>query len=764
MLRGIRQPTTRIEGLDTLKTRAVSVELLITPTWTNASFESALCSAIEDAGAGNLTELRIEVKKGYRVGLFYVPDCFWTLTELTELTAYNVILLGSAQSGADTLARLPATLRSLSIYESRILSPDSGNALGYTPYKADWEALFASKPVMSVLTLINNGIEGEMPLTLPNILRTLTINGNPLLAGSIPSSLFSNYSDVDSGISVRFSGNGLTGAIPDDLFANYNSTRVYDLNFSRNALSGTLPAALFQDIAWADAYNPIIDLSFNQLDGELPQIFGSNFWGASNLQYFLNDNKFSGSIPDNLFDTAGRAMNQVYLDLSGNELSGDIPNLFGQVNSNLTIGYLTVLVGRNQLTGSIQGSRLWAPRSLANTALKLDFSQNQLSGTVPADLFDSVPSTRSIDLDLSGNQLLGSVNPNTFANARFDTPASLALSLANNQLSGALTAALIGSGSHPFLNFELDLSSNALGGTIPNDLFAAYTTASSINTTSLSLNLANCGFTGTLPALNVDLHYLTLNLDANNFNAISNATWADYLEDAILGVSTEFTLSAVNNSLRGALSLPDHASSFPSTNLNFSGNNLSALSFEANIGYLQTLVVANNPSMTGTLPVRLFDFSSNIKTFIASATSLSGNFPDLSGLQNSRLEVLDLNDTIINYCPSTWTSPWTASQLYICGLKNTNASDCITYYPQRCQEEYIEDPSPSALPAEEPSSIPSSPSASAPSEEPLAPVAAPVATPVLVPRTSTPSSTTSLAWNAQSTICVFVLLVVMLGF
>lgn len=767
LYRGMVQLTTRNGGLENLRAKdasAVSLELLLNATWTNATFEAALCTAITELGPNDLAELRIEVKQGAQVGLLMVPDCFWTLTALTEVALHHLILTGSTESGAieaDPIARLPATLRTISIYNSRLLNPSDGGST----YKPRWTDVFASKPQMSILTLIDVGIEGEMPDVIFSKVQTITVTQNPLLTGSIPSSLLLNYSMIENGISVNFSSNGLTGSIPADLFSNYNGTRVYNFDFSRNALSGSLPSALLDNLRWENTNYAVIDLSSNEFDGELPQLFGSNFWNVSSIDLRLNDNKLSGIIPGSLFAATG-TLSTVLLDLSGNDLSGTIPNLFAQTNSSLNIVTLGIFLGRNQLTGAIPSSNLWPPRHLNNIHLNWDLSENSISGAVPVDLLANVTSATSITLDFSGNALTGTINPSMIADAEFDNLGGVTLSFANNNINGPLTADLIGSASQNIYGFELDLSSNPLGGTIPNDLLSAYNIDSSIATGSLVVNLANCNLSGTLPALSAKVHYLTINLNENFINAIANNTWSDYLSDALLSISTAFSLSVVNNNLTGDLSLPDHTSQFPGASLNFSGNNLTTLAFDANIAYLQNLNVANNARLTGSLPARLFDVSSYMQTFIATSTSLSGPFPNLSGIQNSQLLVLDINDTKVDSCPPSWTSAWIAPQLITCGLRNTNASNCIAFFPKRCQEDYIVEPVPSVSPVSPPTTEPETspaPSASSPTASPST-ATSPVVIPVAVSPTSTPSGSTTIGWSPQSTICVVLMLALFLGY
>ncbi|MCP3928770.1 MAG: hypothetical protein GY705_06680 [Bacteroidetes bacterium] len=84
-----------------------------------------------------------------------------------------------------------------------------------------------------------------------------------------------------------------------------------------------------------------LDLSFNNLKGELPPEIGN----LSNLtKLSLNYNQLTGNIPPEI----GNLVNLEYLDLSSNDLTGNIPSEIGNL-SNLKELYLLY----NHLTGNI---------------------------------------------------------------------------------------------------------------------------------------------------------------------------------------------------------------------------------------------------------------------------------------------------------------------------------------------------------------------------------------------------------------------------
>ena len=132
---------------------------------------------------------------------------------------------------------------------------------------------------VTVLSLGNNQLSGEMPAALGNLLSLERLNlGGNQLSGEIPAAL-GNLLSLER---LDLDGNRLSGEIPSELG---NLLNLYRLELDGNRLSGEIPAEL----------------------GKIP-----------NLEYlFLADNRLSGEIPVEL----GKIPN---LSLAGNQLSGRI--------------------------------------------------------------------------------------------------------------------------------------------------------------------------------------------------------------------------------------------------------------------------------------------------------------------------------------------------------------------------------------------------------------------------------------------------------
>lgn len=163
-------------------------------------------------------------------------------------------------------------------------------------------------------------------------------------------------------------GNGLTGSLPNEisqltelrsLFLSYNQvssipsswsslTQLEQLRIDHAALSGTLPDFIGQ---WTSL--EILDLSFNSFEENIPSAWNSLinlrecYLGSNNLdgplstvpaswpdliRLSLATNAFTGSIP-----TEWTTLNLVGLDVSNNNLSGEIPNGFGAMSNLQTL-------------------------------------------------------------------------------------------------------------------------------------------------------------------------------------------------------------------------------------------------------------------------------------------------------------------------------------------------------------------------------------------------------------------------------------------
>lgn len=184
-----------------------------------------------------------------------------------------------------------------------------------------------------------------------------------------------------------------------------------------------------------------LDLSQNQLSGQIPADIG-RLTGLTELDLF--GNQLTGEIPP----TIGDLDKVTRLSLWANGLSGSIPAELGDMES-----LAWVALGINELTGGI-------PPELGNlaTLTHMDFTLNQLSGPIPAEL-GNLPNV--VWIGLWSNQLSGPI-PAELGNLTGLTQ----LDFDHNRLSGPIPAEL---GNLVNLD-ELWLRHNHLSGSIPPEL------------------------------------------------------------------------------------------------------------------------------------------------------------------------------------------------------------------------------------------------------------------------------------------------------
>nr|GMD78942.1 receptor-like protein 12 [Ipomoea batatas] len=340
---------------------------------------------------------------------------------------------------------------------------------------------------LEVLYLNNNSFSGPIPASLFSLpsLQTLYLFMNKFSGRifDLQKNVSSPLTDLDLG------SNNLEGPIPSFLF---QLRSLSSLSLSSNKFSGTVQLTKFKNLE--STYN--LDLSYNNLaietnisEAELPFFPQFQFLSLAscNLQ----------QIPDFLKNQSRLAM----LDLSSNNISGEIPNWIWGINDGF-VRYLNL--SHNHLT-HIQEPMEYGRHDY------LDLHSNLLSGKVP-------PLPRAaVHLDLSNNNFSSSMPPDIgdqLPNIRF-------FSIANNRVSGRIPP----SWCHAALLEVLDLSNNTLQGTIPSCLAQNNTNLGVINlkgnhlsgeipqkilTLLTSIDFSNNQFQGSIPETVGELKLLRL--------------------------------------------------------------------------------------------------------------------------------------------------------------------------------------------------------------------------------------------------------------
>ncbi|XP_037404313.1 probable leucine-rich repeat receptor-like protein kinase At5g49770 isoform X2 [Triticum dicoccoides] len=290
--------------------------------------------------------------------------------------------------------------------------------------------------------------------------------------------------------------------------------RVTSIRLSSQSLSGTLSGDI-QSLSELQ----YLDLSYNKdLGGSLPSSIGS----LSNLQnLILVGCSFAGEIPKEI----GQLSKLIFLSLNFNRFTGRIPPSLGGLSKLYWFD-----LADNKLTGGLPVFDGTNPGldNLTNTK-HFHFGGNQLSGTIPSQIFNS--HMKLIHFLVDNNNFSGSIPPtlgllNVLEVLRFDNNKQLSgpvptninnltklaeLHLENNRLTGPLPD-LTGMTALSFV----DMSNNTFNA---SDAPAWFTTLPSLT----SLYLENLQIGGQLPQELFALSAIqTLKLRGNHFNGTLN--------------------------------------------------------------------------------------------------------------------------------------------------------------------------------------------------------------------------------------------------
>ncbi|XP_024036937.1 receptor-like protein 15 [Citrus sinensis] len=330
-----------------------------------------------------------------------------------------------------------------------ILDVSNNMLSGQLPH---WAGNFSN---LDVLLMSRNSLEGDVSVPLSNlqVTRILDISGNKLYG---PLEFSSNHSSLRH---LFLHNNSLNGTIPNALL---QSSQLTTLDLRDNEFSGNIPHLINEDSnlralllrgnnLQGNIPEPlchlrklsIVDISCNNLNGSIPSCFtnislwmeeGDSFNGFviwhgilvpfpsmgnyynSILSLMLPGEDYRESserveikfMAKNRYESyKGDVLNYMTgLDLSSNELTGDIPSEIGLLQELHALN-----LSHNHFSGSI-------PRNFSNLKMieSMDLSYNELSGRIPLELSEL---NYLAIFNVSYNDLLGPV-PNSRQFANFD--------------------------------------------------------------------------------------------------------------------------------------------------------------------------------------------------------------------------------------------------------------------------------------------------------------------------------------------------------
>ncbi|PIM99235.1 Leucine-rich repeat protein [Handroanthus impetiginosus] len=476
-----------------------------------------------------------------------VPDFLANFSGLTTLSLRFCSLLGSFP---EKIFEMPS-LQNLDLSDNILLSGTFPNflhngslrtiVLSHTNFSGTLPDSIGNLTILSRLYLSGCSFFGPIPLTVGNLteLTDLDLSDNNFIS-SIPSfNLSKKLTYLDA------SYNSLTGNVPSSLFA---LPSLIWLWLSDNEFHGQV-----QELSNLSSSSlKVLDVRYNHLEGPIPKFFSeleqltrlllssNKFNGTVQLEMFKNPHLYildlshndllvqltdsDSSLPPfpnikmlglascklQRFANLLRQSSLTTLDLSSNELKGEIPNWIWEIG----YGSLINLNLSNNLLHSFQ-----KPYKFPSLHV-LDLHSNQLQGELP------IPPLSSLYVDYSYNYFTNSI-PNDIghflSNADF-------FSVSNNNLTGEIPPSICSATALQVL----DLSANALTGGIPpclpkkkklgvlslgkNNLSGTIPDTFSVNCSLKTLDLQKNALNGKIPGSLANCPFLeVLNIGNNRF-------------------------------------------------------------------------------------------------------------------------------------------------------------------------------------------------------------------------------------------------------
>ncbi|CAL5210890.1 unnamed protein product [Lathyrus oleraceus] len=396
---------------------------------------------------------------------------------------------------------------------------------------------------------------------------------------------------------------------------------------------------------WGNALLPLRDLqelSMSRCDLSGP--LDSSLTKLVNLSILiLNGNNFSSSVPETFANSLSSLTHLTYLDLSYNNINGEIPlSLF-------TLPSLEeIYLSFNRLSGSLQLDNVLKLKSLT----ALDLSHNNISiheNVVNVD-FSSIPKFRYLSL--------ASCNLNILPNLLINQSTLFHLDLSNNKIQGEIPNWIWKLQDLIFLNFSHNFITSLEGP------FQSLISKLEV------LDLHNNKLQGSIPCF--PKHASFLDYSNNHFSVVP--------QDIGSSLSYMNFLSFSNNNIHG--SIPDYlcnASQFQVLDISFNNFSGTIPPCLITMTTLEVLDLRNN-TLTGPIP-DMFPNSCSVTRLNFHGNQLQGPIPR-SLSHCSSLELLDIgSNQIVDHFPCFLNNIPTLSVLVLRNNRFRGSIECSENKP-----------------------------------------------------------------------------------
>lgn len=379
------------------------------------------------------------------------PVCSWqgVFCDAKQLHVIGIVASGFGLSGVIpdvTIGKL-SKLQALDLSNNKItgLPSDLWSLGSLKRLNLSSNQIYGSLPsnignfgLLEIFDLSRNNFSGEIPEAVSSLssLQIIALNQNGF-EGGIPWGIL----HCQSLVSIDLSSNRLNGTLPKGFGTAFPKLKT--LNLARNEIQGqalqlselksitylNISGNAFQGSVMSVFQEPseVIDLSQNQFSGHVSQVQFNSSFNWSRLVYLdLSENQLSGDI----FHDFDHAQNLKHLNLAHNRFSRQ---KFPLILKLLGLEYLNL--SKNSLTGHIpteisQLSRLYTLDLSANHLIGLvpllsvkylqilDVSHNNLSGEIPLSLLEKLPWMEMFNFSYNNLTLCASeFSPNTLQTA-----------------------------------------------------------------------------------------------------------------------------------------------------------------------------------------------------------------------------------------------------------------------------------------------------------------------------------------------------------